>query len=395
MNLLVCLLLAVVSPVEQAEEDAISLFPADASYVKYLYLDNVEEKEREHYMAVVSFTLNSVSNKKKIVKPVFVNKDKTLIRFDIRDYGIDVKAYNEFPTDPYTKKIDKLKVLSKSENPIMRADWFIIKAMQAPLYYKLMGVSDLKDFRKRHGHDPDNAKKLKVEQAAIVVLSNLARNTRYIKRTVTVTGAIWESRDSSTIDYLTDLLTDKYDSVQVLAFNSNGLLSYFAADNKGKSMDHLAVDIAVDHSRAFEPDLTVRVARNCVACHSVGVLPIDDSVRSLIKKDIKLLGPDKDAMDRLSDLFGAELPIKKDQTLYAEALMKATDMKPMEFTHKFIAVHKTYYADLTLEHAAKEMGMTPDELKKDCLQSGHAHLVRLALDGKIPRVHFEQAIKGK
>jgi hypothetical protein len=70
-------------------------------------------------------------------------------------------------------------------------------------------------------------------------------------------------------------------------------------------------------------------------------------------------------------------------------------MKPGEFTHKFIAVHTIYYGDLTLEQAAKEIGMTPDELKKDCLQSGQAHLVRLALNGKIPRVHFEQAIKGK
>ncbi len=186
---LVCLLLAA-APVEQAEEDAISLFPADAQYARYLYLDNVKEQEREHYLAVVSFTLNSVSTKKKITKPVFINKDKTVIRFDIRDYGIEAKNYNEFPHDPYAKKSDKLKVITKSDNPLMRADWFIVKSMSSPMYYKLLGVSDLKGFRKRHENDPENAKKLRVEQAAVVMTSNIARNVRYIKRTETITGGI-------------------------------------------------------------------------------------------------------------------------------------------------------------------------------------------------------------
>jgi len=398
MSLLFCCLLVAAGPVEIAEEDVATIFPADVTHVRYLYLDNVEEKERDHHLAVVSFVLNSVSTKRKVTKPVFVDKEKTVIRFDLRDYGIDAKAYDSLPFDPYLKKkkTDKLKVLMKAENPIMRTDWFIVKSMVSPTYYKLMGVSDLNGFKKRHGYDTEQAKKLKVEQAAIVISSGLARNTRYIKRVQTVTGAVWESRDSASIDYLTDLLSEKYDSAQLLAFNPNGLISYFAADNKGKALDYLSPDVAVDHTKSFEPDLLVRVARNCVACHVHGVVPVDDTVRSLLKnKDITIMTPGKNSSDRLADLFGAELPVEKDQKVYAEALEKATDMDPKTFTHKFVAVYTIYYTNLTMETAAKELGMKPEDFRQFCLQSGNPHLVRLVYDDKITRVHFELAIEAK
>jgi hypothetical protein len=393
MNLLFCFLLAAASPVEIAEEDIATIFPNDVPYTRYLYLDNVEEKECDHHLAVVSFVLNSISTKKKITKPVFVDKEKTVIRFDLRDYGLDAKAYNNLPVDLYTKKTDKLKALIKAENPIMRSDWFVVKSMTAPIYYKLMGVLDLNGFKKRHGYEEINKK---TEQAAVVMSSGIARNTRYVKRATTKIGPVWESRDSSSIDYLTDLLSDKYDSAQLLAFNLNGLISYYAADNKGNGLDYLNADVAADTTKAFEPDLLVRVSRNCIACHIQGVIPVDDAVRGLLKhKDIALITPGKNAADRIADLFGTELPIKKDQQVYVEALQKATDMDPKTFTHKFIAIHTIYYAPLTLEMAAKEMGMKPDDFKEYCLQSGNPRLVRLVFEGKIPRVHFESAIEAK
>ena len=396
MNLLFCLLLAAAGPVEIAEEDIAATFPADVPHIRYLYLDNVEENESDHRLAVVSYVLNTLSTNKKITKPVFIDKGKTVIRFDLRDYGIDAKNYNNFSVDPYVKKTDKLKKLINAENPIMRADWFVVKSMVAPNSYKLMGVSDLNGFKKRHGYDTEQAKKLKVEQAAVVISSGLAKNTRHIKRVQTSTGPFWESRDSASVDYLIDLLSEKYDSVQILAFNPNGLISYFAADNKGKALDYLNADVSVDHTRAFEPDLLVRVARNCVACHVNGVIPVDDTVRKFLKhKDITIMTPGKNTADRLADLFGAELPVKQDQKVYVEALEKATDMDPKTFTHKFIAVFTIYYTDLTMETAAKELDMKPEDFKRFCLQSGNPHLVRLVFDDKITRVHFEAAIRNQ
>jgi len=392
MSLVLGLMLAL-APADDAAQDLQKFLVDDAQNIRYLRMDNIDEKERKHYLAVVSFVLNSISNKKKITRPVLVNE--TLIRFDIRDYGIDAKAYEDIGTDPYTKQNKVLKKLTNSENPLIRIDWFIMKSTVAPTYYKLLGVTDLKSFQSRHDYDTKTAKKLKLEQAAIVVLGGLNRNTRYLKRTSLISGYIWEARDSASIDYLGDLLTNQYDSVQLLASNSNGLISYFAADKKGKAMDMLDADVAMDHSKSFEPDLVVRVVRNCFACHSVGVVPIEDAVRGMLNKDIKLISPNKDFTDRISELFGSKLPIKEDQELYVKAVLKATGMESKALTHKFVHIWKSYYADLTLEQAAREVGKTKDEFKKWCEETKDAHLVHLVVVGKIHRVHFEKALGGK
>lgn len=386
MCFLACLL-AIAAPTDVIENDISSMLADDVPYVRYLKLDNIDEKERDSYMAVVSFVLNSLSSKKRITLPKLV--DKNTIKFDIRDYGIDAKAYDCIGVDPYLKKNDVLKKITKSQNPVIRADWFIIKAMTAPTYYKLLGVSNLKEFRQRHGDD-GGAKKVRAVQAAIVVLSKLSRNTRYIKRIATLTRSVWESRDSTSVDYLVEPFSEKYDSIQLLGFNPNGLISFYAADDKGNQIDSLSPDIAVDHSNSFEPDLMVRVSRNCFACHSNGVIPVVDEVRNLINKDIKLITPDKDAADKLTDLFGEELPVVKDQEAYEEAVAKTTGMAGKTLTRRFVAVWSKYYSDLTLEQAARELGKTPNNFKKECLASGQAHLVTLVIRGKIHRVHFEQ-----
>lgn len=386
-----CLLLAAASPVEQAQDDAATLFPDDIVHTRYLYLDNVDEKDRDSHMAAVSFILNSISTKKKITLPAFVNKEKTVIKFDLRDYNIDPKNYAKFPLCPYTKKTDKLKAMLKCENPIMRSDWFITKAFAPPMYYKLLGVSDLKGFQKRHGYDP---KQQQSEQGAVTLSSKVARNARFIKRSETFTGgAMWEVRDSNKTDYFRDVLTDKYDSVQVIAFNTNGLLSYYSADSKGKGMEHLPADIAFDSTKSFEPDLMVYVARNCVACHTTGILPVDDSIRKLLKKDIKLMAPTKELANRLADLFETDIDkaIARDQDIYKEAVMKTTGMESEKFTKLFIAIYKVYNAEVTFEQAAKELGREPEAFKKECMDSGDAALVHLAVIGKIRRDQFEDA----
>lgn len=394
MNLLLCLLVAA-TPIEQAEADA-ALSPANnVIYTRYLRLDNIDEEKREHHLAIVSFVLNSISNKKKITLPTFVNKEKTLIKFDIRDYGIAAKAYDSLKKDFYTPKSKILNTLTHCENSIMRSDWFIINAMKSPTYYKLLGVSNLKDFRKRNGDD-GRTKKLKIEQIGIVISSGLARNTRLMKRLPLLNGgAMWESRTSKSVDYLLDIFSEKYDSIQLLASNNNGLISYFASDDKGNAQDHLDPDVAIDFSRAFEPDVTVHVAKSCVVCHNVGVLPVEDEVRGIVKKNINIQPLNRDDVDKFNELFGSELRIKKDQDIYKEALLKTTGMDTKTFTNKFISIWKIYYRDLTLEQVAKEIGIATKEFRMQCQASNNFHLVRLFATDKISRVNFEKIMESK
>jgi hypothetical protein len=374
-----------------ALDDLATYDKIDREYIKYLIVP--DESDSDDTLAVVSFTLNSISNKKKIVLPSFVNKEKTLIRFDIRNYGFTNKAYEKIGNDPYTKDNKELKDETKTSNPLMRADYFVIKAWIAPLYYDLLDISNLQEFRDRYGY-PEEETGI---QAAVVVNGNLVRTTRYMKRIPTVNGAMWEARESDTIgSYLNDLLVDKYDSIEVIAANPNGLMAYYAGDFRGKPYTYLNPKLAVDHMQSFAPDLMVRVGRNCVVCHSKGVVPFEDSVRKLLKnKNIDLFVTEKKKVDKILELFGKELPISEDQDIYKEAVFNATGIRHSDFTSKFIAVWKKYYEPLNLKQVAKEIGEDVKDFKKTCELSDNPFLLSLLLYDKISRANLEIVLQGK
>ena len=372
------LILLVVADIQtEMNVDLAKYKPEDAKHIRYFNLENVDNKD--DYFAVVSFILNSISTSNTIVKPEFVNKDKTLIRFDLRDYKISLNNYAKIENDP----------LSKS--PLMNVQWFIIKATITPNYYAVMGVSSLNDFHERHGHDP---KKSLGEQAAVVISGKFTNNKRYLKRFPTLVGYLWEARSSETTDYLRSLLSEDYDSLQVLASNPNGLISYYIANDKGKPLNHISPKVAAD-TKTFEFDALVHASRNCMVCHSSGIISFEDSVRAILKKEVQIFSPDEKVSLKLKGLFGDELPIVRDQKNYAKAVLEATDMEAKTVMEKYVSIWKNYYSDLTFTQVANLMGKTEEELEKLCKTSGDVRLVSLFLKGKISRVYFEQITEGK
>jgi len=201
---------------------------------------------------------------------------------------------------------------------------------------------------------------------------------------------VWEARDSAKINYLKDLLSDNYDSVQLIASNPNGLISYFAADSKGKALDYLNPNISVDH-HGLHGDYFVRVARSCKTCHVNGIIDIKDEIRNLFKGNFDILAYD----DKFKDLFSGDLPIDIDRKKYVESLHKATDMDSVTFTFKFVSVWKEFFRDLTIEQAAMELSMSLQDFKDFCLKSGEPHLFSLLVSNKIPRVHFQEILGDK
>lgn len=364
----------------------------ERNHIRYFSFQNIPENKRDEALAVLSFTLNSISLDKKIIVPKFSDKDKLTVKVDLRDYKIKPDNYSSIGKDNFFYKhyTQELAKIMNSQNYLVRVEWFITRAMTAPYYYKIMGVSNLDEFKTRSGYDAKLAKN--GELAAIIVHSKLARATRYFKRSPTVSGYMWEARDSAKIDYLKDLLSENYESVELLSSNPNGLLSYFAADSKGIALDHIDVAIAVDHQ---SDDKVVRVAKSCVACHHSGVVPIVDEVRNIFKNfknNIKIQVIDENGMNRFKELFLADLPIKEDQTKYLEALNKATSMDGKTFSSKFADVWKNFYKDLTFEQAAAEFGMDEKKFREYCLNSADPHLLGLLIRFKIQRVHFEEIL---
>ncbi len=268
----------------------------------------------------------------------------------------------------------------------MRADYFIIKAM--PATNLLTDVKDLESFRKRHLYD-SNA--VKFGDAAIVSNGNVAKNSVYIKRIPTALGSVWEMRISKNEVYLTNILSEDYDFLQLIATNPNGLLSYFIADNKGKACDYVDPNIATDSK---SEDSLVRVSKSCVICHIKGVLSFEDDIRKLLKKDGELRGK-KDDVARVTELFSGNLDstIQREQGNYEVALLKATGMRLGNFNRSFANIWQQYYRDLTLEEAAKDFDMDLDSFRRYCQKSGDFHLVNLVVNGKISRKRLDQVLK--
>jgi len=391
MNLvLVLALFAAPTPqdvIDSVEKDAAALQDSDG--MRYLSLHDIEDKE--NVAKIVSFTLNSLSSRQRITAPK-LSDDKLFIRFNLYDYGFTKAGYDILGKNK-TFKSEKLNKILGCENPILRADDFIIKSLAAGNYYRLLGVKNLSEFKDRIGADDKGL----TTQAAVASGGKVAFNTQQVRRSATLSGYIWEVRDikDRKKDFLRELLSEEYDTVQLVATNPNGLLAYYAASAKGEPHESLDADIAIDASKTVS-DYTVRIARNCIFCHAAeGVIPFKDSVRELIgNQGVKLQAANKELEQKLRDLFSTELPFKRDADTYQEALTKATGMKPADFQKAFKDFYQNYYGELTLKQVAVRFGQTEEEFKNFCKNSADVTLIRLLLDGKISRARFDALIEG-
>lgn len=368
-------------------QDVIISVEKDAQTAKgtrYLSLHDVREKDKKAYMSVVSFVLNSVSKKDAIVVPVFT-ADELAIRFNLENYGITKAAYDSLGVDKRFASV-KLSAILDCSNSILRADAFIVKALSAPNYYKFLEVKDLSEFKQRAGFD---AKATEADYG-IVIDSKVRLNNLQMRRMVTVAGYYWEVRDCKK-DFLRDLFTNEFDSIQVLASNSNGLLSYFAGNARGESQESLNAWTAFDGSNVNGSPI-VRMANSCMACHaSNGVMPFKELMRGL-GKHVAIKFINEERAEKFKNLYGNEMPFEKDVEQYHAALTKSTEMKPDEFQQTFLQVFKRYYSDLTFQEVAAILGKSEQELTRLCKDSSDIYWIKLLVDGKISRARFEELL---
>lgn len=340
---------------------------------------------------------------KKVTKTRSVTKYRTELRYDPRfggqvqvqvpyqateEYTETVKA--EAPGNPAeaTKEkilvdapwinaaaIAKLRIWTKSEFPVLRADWFTTNAIQPPAYYKFFKLgNNLKDFEKLVGANLDESLRLRGADKAMVVTSSVARNNRTITRSGTLNGGyIWITNDSlKSVDdrqYAVNLLNAKFDATEVLATLPNRLYVWFLTDGAGKRVDFANPDVAIDSTAA---DKIVRCGRSCMICHSDGIRPIEDEVRKITelltnKAQVRLLVPDKKDYEQIVDLFGGNLDKQavRDAQIYADAVAEANGLD-MRKNATQLGFYYDRYAEtlLTREMAARECGLTMEDFEK-------------------------------
>ena len=294
-----------------------------------------------------------------------------------------------------TVGITKLIKWAQSETPILRADWFIVNACLPPAYYDLLGLGDnVKDFEKFVFANPDLALKAHSVVKGVVVTSTVARNNRTLLRSPSFTGGYyWISHDTlksiDERDYVQFVLNEQFDATEIIASLPNGLQVYFLTDGAGKRLDAANTDIALDNTAV---DRTVRTGRSCMICHSEGIRPIDDEIRSATAEQalgakIKLLIAKKEDKFVIRDLFQNDLDtiVKKDQEYYTEAVARVTRLQgmakgltPAENASHLLSIYDQYAEHLIrLEDVYREVAIPPQELEKYIALSTNEHILGL------------------
>jgi len=250
---------AVASPadaVSSAWKDLQTVASVDRPFIRYHSLYAVPDKDRETFLKVYAFHVNSLSRRARLrsIKELLVTPE--LIRIDTRYFRWNHSVYDKLvDIDPYfhvlvsteeTKKVTEdwpggiwpgdgkeytkgafkyqkpVTTISKksstatspwlptepmrylveetqSKAPILRADWFLVQTAtnkdRVAGYYAFLELTNRTDFEKLTGLNVKEAQRLEREIASIVQKSGVSIRNRQIYRFGAIDAGYWQTRD--------------------------------------------------------------------------------------------------------------------------------------------------------------------------------------------------------
>ncbi len=273
--------------------------------------------------------------------------------------------------------IAALSLLTHSEVPIVRADWFVAwTAIQLGRkgsgYYDFLGIKSRKDAEELAGLDRKAAERLRKELGALLSVSGVSQSSRQVFRYQTISGAWWETLDSATTVADQNALSQfakgdfKHNAEEIYFSLPNRLFGLVACSDQGVLQDTVPDTIA-QNKGSRSNDLKIHPCLNCVECHAEGLRPIDDWARKVYRNaenpgsPIILADVDKKRLKRLETLYLQPLRTRqaKDVAEYAEALLEVNGLTPERNASLFADEWYRYsYTDLGLDEVALELGVT-------------------------------------
>jgi hypothetical protein len=313
--------------------------------------------------------------------------------------------------------------MSQSAGFVVRGDWFLVHALLEKKdggFYSdlLMFPPKEDDLYKLFGVDikfVDRESQTK-QGGAIVESDAVANNNRELQLIPSLFGYddkfIWRTFDFASDDVGDKNVvetfggTAKHDGREVIGSLPNGLHWYYLADGRGNQVNVVPQAIALDRRKASTHpinDRNVTNAYKCISCHGTirGIWPFADVVRKgILDREVALAVIDKDprrAADKkqqLEDYYLADLDRKVDrqQKSYAERVKDCTGRESGDNADNVIGAFDDYFSTLvTLEQAAREMGMPASEAKGVLAYSGNGTLALLSTGQPIRRAAWEKS----
>ena len=314
------------------------------------------------YRAGLAKMINSLSWRKAVVYPKPIDPAGTILAIDLRDLDWDInnnwgkiikgernKIANSKPLHlaahngyPYALKHDsrpdspdlntlakQVYLLSRTDIPAIRVDWFISAVSLPPLYYDLLNIplriEDLENQLKVNS--AYNFQRDKIARAGFVK-SVVSNQNRLVERHNAVYGMYWKSFDFKENEGTSSLLKFPlgplnlfpagkhphseqafvHDGGEMIWSLPNGLHAYMLTDGQGNRIDFGPTEVVRDPKETAGRGPAIVNGVSCMACHKHGVidLPPDDirlgsGLRGKSQEKIRRLYPTPKDMQLLLD----------------------------------------------------------------------------------------------
>ncbi|MCW3050929.1 MAG: hypothetical protein JWN14_99, partial [Chthonomonadales bacterium] len=309
----------------------------------------------------------SLSWQKNISVPESIDAAKTILRIDLRKYSWSEQTWKKLLLAyPYavaseSETAQAIYVATECPLPYIRADWFVSRAAQPPLYHEMLDMpTSAQALENKLSLDVTKNQKEETAIRAGLQESGVSRNNRVVERHESPYGAYWRSYDFRSNAGKQNIFKNPLDFEAAggeIIFNlPNGLQAYLLIDAKGNRIDSGPIDIVSNKENVNDP--VVRNGLTCMSCHAQGMKRFSDSMRLVIittpagqsnydQAHALALYIDKSKMDVM---------VEEDARRFAEAVRKTgaevTAREPI------YALQGRYDATLDIAQAAADAGLT-------------------------------------
>ncbi|MCA9078339.1 MAG: SUMF1/EgtB/PvdO family nonheme iron enzyme [Planctomycetaceae bacterium] len=354
--------------------------PQFTRYFSLAHLANTGKsaEQMDIYREGLSKLVNSLSWGEKIVQPQPIDPGQTLFRIDLRNYRWSTETWDKIAKrNPYdvryqTDSAEFAYQITQTDQPVVRADWFVAVASVPPLYNDILELPDTdRELEAILEVDVDSNIERGLALRAGFNNSGVSQNNRMIERHETEFGAYWKSYDFSGNAGRKNLFANplgpkgddafEHDGGEMIFNLPNGMQAYYLADAKGTKLDKGPVSIVSDPQR---PDRSVINGLSCMSCHTAGMIPKTDQIRASVEKNpgafddaereqILSLYPKIGVLDRLMD---------QDKDRFLTALQQAGVTSSKK--DPILQLARQFEQELDLETAAAESGLTTSNFAK-------------------------------
>jgi hypothetical protein len=278
----------------------------------------------------------------------------------------------------------------------MLADSMLDVASIGNLYYALIGVDvqqTLDDFILNE-LEIDVVQNLIDEEQfrAGTTKSRISRQDRVIQRDEIGNrqGVLWQAFDFEDVDGNDSIFENVFDfaegGTEVIFTLENGLFGFLIADADGNLVEDS--DILLDTN---QNNFRAVTAVSCSNCHAQGLIPVVDEVREIALANARTIGLNADEVEQLRNVYPTAAEFARivegdTQQFYQSSLTRAR--VPTEGVDPMSAVFFRFDQDMSLEDAAGDLGLRPEELE------GELNILNPALqvleNGVVDRDDFTQ-----